>query len=203
MAESRTIERGADPAKRQAKEEIPSDRIKDAPALARELRWRVRHAAGYASDDDARSHRKAKGAVNGDGSANGTGSKRKRTALDEDGLELFRNFKRASWDRVEERPTERESRVVKTRRPNTKSREWVREWVGEDVKEEEEGEEVHVERKRDVIVKVRKTAKGLERHRVERVLDNWVWHAAPSSASSSAPHSKRQPVADAGQIAED
>ncbi|EIW60698.1 Clavaminate synthase-like protein [Trametes versicolor FP-101664 SS1] len=204
VAESRTIERGVDPAKRQAKEEVPGDRIKDAPALARELRWRVRHAAGYASDDDGRSHRKAKGAVNGDGSTNGTGNKRKRTALDEDGIELFRNYKRASWDRVEDRPTERESKLMKARRPNTRSKDWVGEWTGEDVKEDQEGgDEVHVERKRDVIVKVRKTAKGLERHRVERVLENWVWHASPSSASSSAPNSKREPIADAGQTAED
>ena len=38
VSEARTMERGSDSAKRQAKEDVPGDRIKDAPALARELR---------------------------------------------------------------------------------------------------------------------------------------------------------------------
>ncbi|KAI0670700.1 Clavaminate synthase-like protein [Trametes maxima] len=185
VAESRTIERGSDPAKRQAKEEVPGDRIKDGPALARELRWRVRHAAGYSSDDDSRSSRRTKSAVNGE--ANGVGNKRKRIAMDcsEDSLELFRNFKRPSWDRVEEHPTVKESRTMRVRRPNSKSQDWVKEWVdGSGGAEVGDGDEAHVERKRDVIVKVRKTAKGLERQRVERMLEEWTWNGGPSSAGS-------------------
>ena len=125
------MERGNESAKRQAKEEVPGDRIKDAPALARELRWRVRHAAGYSSEDESRGSRKTKATVNGDGTANGIGNKRKRIAMEnsEDSLELFRNFKRPSWDRVEERPTEKESRTARIRKPDTKAQDWAQAWV--------------------------------------------------------------------------
>ncbi|KAI0646748.1 Clavaminate synthase-like protein [Trametes meyenii] len=204
VAESRTIERGTDPAKRQAKEEVPGDRIKDAPALARELRWRVRHAAGYSSDDDSRSSRRTKSAVNGE--ANGVGNKRKRIAMDssDDSLELFRNFKRPSWDRVDEQPTAKESWTVRVRRPNTKSQDWLKEWVdGSGGAEAGDGDEAHVERKRDVIIKVRKTAKGLERQRVERVLEEWMWNGGPSSAGSPPLSSRTEPTADAPKASED
>ncbi|KAI0371831.1 Clavaminate synthase-like protein [Pilatotrama ljubarskyi] len=204
VAEARTMERGTDPAKRQAKEEVPGDRIKDAPALARELRWRVRHAAGYSSDDENRSHRKAK-SVNGEAAANGMGNKRKRVAMEssEDSVELFRNFKRPAWDHVEEGPTERESKTLKVRRPDTKGSDWVREWVsGRGDAEAEDGEAARVERKRDVIVKVRRTAKGLERQRVERVLEEWAWNGAPSAASPSVAH-KTEPTGDVEMAAED
>lgn len=197
MSEARTIERGTDSAKRQAKEEVPGDRIKDAPALARELRWRVRHAAGYSSDDDGRSHRSAKGrsGANGEATANGISTKRKRPATDtvDDGTELFRNFKRPSWEHAEERPTERASRMVKARRPD-KSQEWADDWVRgtDDMVEGEDGEEAHVETRRDVIVKVRRTAKGVERQRVERMLEEWVWDGAnpgdsPAAAAQTEP----------------
>ncbi|KAI0822678.1 Clavaminate synthase-like protein [Trametes gibbosa] len=193
VSETRAMERGTDSAKRQAKEEVPGDRIKDAPALARELRWRVRHAAGYSSDDDSRNGRKARSTANGD-ITNGIGNKRKRITMEssEDSIDLFRNFKRPSWDRVEERPTEQESEMVKARRPDPKSQEWVHEWTGGDKSMDVEGgSEARVERKRDVIVKVRKTAKGLERQRVERVLEEWVWTGGGgSSTASSAPNSK-------------
>ena len=46
------MERGNDHAKREAREQVPNDRVKDAPALARELRWRVRLARGESSDDE-------------------------------------------------------------------------------------------------------------------------------------------------------
>ncbi|KAI8998935.1 Clavaminate synthase-like protein [Trametes punicea] len=196
VAEARTMERGTESAKRQAKEEVPGDRIKDAPALARELRWRVRHAAGYSSDDDSRSTRKLKGAINGEGPSNGVGSKRKRIAS-EDSMELFRHFKRPSWDRIEEWPTEKETRVVKVRRPNIKSQDWAHGWVkGNGDAEVADGEEAHVERKRDVIVKVRRTAKGLERQRVERVFEEWVWNGETPTASPPR-SSKTEPVEDA------
>ncbi|KAI0637306.1 hypothetical protein C8Q77DRAFT_1155150 [Trametes polyzona] len=194
VSEARTMERGAEPAKRQAKEEVPGDRIKDAPALARELRWRVRLAAGYSSDDEGRSHRKAKSAANGD-AANGVGNKRKRIATEgsEDSMELFRNFKRPSWDRVEELPTERVSKVAKARRPDTKSRDWAQAWVsGDGGMDVDDGAEARVDVKRDVIVKVRKTTKGLERQRVERVLEEWTWDGTSSSNASSAPSSKAE-----------
>ena len=99
VSEARTIERGTESARRQAKEEVPGDRIKDAPALARELRWRARHAAGYSSDDDSRSSRKIKTPAS-NGEVNMIGGKRKRSVADsvEESSDLFRNFKRRSWD---------------------------------------------------------------------------------------------------------
>lgn len=39
---------------------------------------------------------------------------------------------------------------------------------------------VAVNRKRHVVVKVRRTAKGLERHRVERVIEEWDWTSPPN-----------------------
>jgi len=45
----RTIEKGTEAAKREAKEQVPFDKIKDPASMARELRWRVRAAAGVDS----------------------------------------------------------------------------------------------------------------------------------------------------------
>ena len=192
VSEARTIERGTESAKRQAKEDVPGDRIKDTPALARELRWRAHHAAGYSSDDDSRSNRKTKASAT-NGEVNGIGGKRKRTAADsvEETSDLFRNFKRRSWDWEQERPTERDSRVARARKPRSQdmSQEWMQAWVGgtEDGVEADDGDEAQIERRRDVIVKVRKTAKGLERQRVERVLEEWTWtDAAPSETQGAA-----------------
>ena len=60
VSEARTMERGTDQTKKEAKDQVPGDRIKDAGAMARELRWRVRLAGGYESDDDSRLRRKPK-----------------------------------------------------------------------------------------------------------------------------------------------
>lgn len=200
VSEARTMERGTDSAKRQAKEEVPGDRIKDAPALARELRWRVRHASGYSSDGEGRSsrHSKSKPAVNGapDHATNGVGNKRKRSAADigEESMELFRNFKPPGWERVDERPAATESTVVKARRPREDSSDWAEEWLrgGENVGAGE-GEEAHVERRRDVIVKVRRTATGLERQIVERVFEHWQWVGGTSASSPPVP-TKPEPM---------
>ena len=189
VSEARTIERGTESARRQAKEEVPGDRIKDAPALARELRWRARHAAGYSSDDDSRSSRKIKTPAS-NGEVNMIGGKRKRSVADsvEESSDLFRNFKRRSWDWEQERPTERDSRIARAPKPRSQdeSQEWMQAWVDgtEGVAEGDDGDEAQVGRRRDVIVKVRRTAKGIERQRVERVLEEWVWTGAGSAISS-------------------
>ncbi|RPD65805.1 Clavaminate synthase-like protein [Lentinus tigrinus ALCF2SS1-7] len=200
VSEARTMERGTDSAKRQAKEEVPGDRIKDAPALARELRWRAQHASGYSSDSEGRSsrHMKNKFVVNGvsDHATNGVGNKRKRSAADigEDSTGLFRNFKPPGWERVDEHPAVTESRVVKARRPREDSTDWAEEWLHGDVNAAaEDGEEAHVERRRDVIVKVRRTAKGLERQTVERVLEEWQWVEGAPAGSSTVP-TKSEPM---------
>ena len=78
VAEARVMEKGTDHAKREAKEQVPGDRVKDAPAMARELRWRVRLAGGYESDDDARVRKGQKKAAGHKEEVNGAGKKRKR-----------------------------------------------------------------------------------------------------------------------------
>ncbi|OCH95214.1 Clavaminate synthase-like protein, partial [Obba rivulosa] len=193
VSEARTMERGTDSAKREAKEQVPSDRVKDAPALARELRWRVRLAAGYPSDDEGRSSRKTKATGHEPaGVTNGVGHKRKR--LDADVAEHaegepgpFRNFKRRAWESVSEKPTERESRAAKAQRPDVQAEGWREAWMDwrDDAVGVEGGEDVVVDRRRDVVIKVRRTAKGLERQRVERVLEDWVWSGESPAPSSS------------------
>ena len=53
--EARLMERPVDSSsKREAKDMVPADKVKDPCALARELRWRVRLAAGAGSGDEGR-----------------------------------------------------------------------------------------------------------------------------------------------------
>ncbi|KAF9807681.1 hypothetical protein IEO21_08118 [Rhodonia placenta] len=196
VSEARTMERGTDQAKREAKEQVPSDRIKDAPALVRELRWRVRHAAGHTSDDEGRSSRKLAKTNSADHGVNGLGKRKRSTAEPEDpsGNGIFRNFKRRQWERVAELAPEKESRVIKARRPD--GEDWRERWVEwrEELNDEEGGEEVEVERRRDVVVKVRQTDKGVERQRIERVVEDWVWTGDPSVPSSTAAAAAAQEI---------
>ncbi|EPT01807.1 hypothetical protein FOMPIDRAFT_152091 [Fomitopsis schrenkii] len=190
VAEARAIERGSDHAKREAKEQVPNDRVKDAPALARELRWRVRLARGEPSDDEGRGHRKLiKSTGSVDSLSNGAGTKRKRSPVAEDAA-MFRNFTPRQWERVINEPVHRESRVVKAGRPAPNGEDWKTrwaEWNGDDDGKAEEGaQEAHVERRKDVIVKVRKTEKGIERQRVERVVEMWVWEGGDPPTVSPA-----------------
>ncbi|KAH9951433.1 JmjC domain-containing histone demethylation protein 1 [Amylocystis lapponica] len=189
VSEARTMERGTEPAKKEAKEQVPGDRVKDAAALARELRWRVRLASGYTSDDEGRSQRSKSGS---ELAINGSANKRKRPASEVGGEGgLFRNFKRKSWERVVEKPAEQESRVVKAPRPGEKVDEVWTEWQ-EELDVAEGGDEVAVDRRRDVVIKVRRTAKGVERQRVERILEDWVWnsdspaHSPPATTADTA-----------------
>ncbi|KAH9925328.1 uncharacterized protein B0H18DRAFT_1009704 [Fomitopsis serialis] len=179
VGEARAMERGTDHAKREAKEQVPGDRVKDAPAVARELRWRVRLARGEPSDDEGRGHRKQlKSNGSADSLSNGTSAKRKRTPVTDD-TGMFRNFTPRLWERVVTEPVERESRMIKARRPAPDGEDWKSRWVewkeGVDWESEEGAGEVQIERRKDVIVKVRRTEKGVERQRVERVLEEWVW----------------------------
>ncbi|KAI0956925.1 hypothetical protein AcW1_005482 [Taiwanofungus camphoratus] len=177
VSEARTMECGTEQAKREAREQVPGDRVKDAPALARELRWRARLANGYPSDDEGRHSRKTKNGTI-ESATNGTSNKRKRSTAEaeEDGGH-FRNFRPKLWEKVEEKPVEKGSRVVKARKPDGMGDAWKESWADwkEELEDVDDGEEVLVERRRDVIVKLRKTAKGLERQRVERVVEDWVW----------------------------
>lgn len=177
------MEKDADSAKREAKDQVPGDRVKDAPATARELRWRVRMASGYSSDDDVKSRRRTlNGHTHGSSaSINGSHRKRKRTE-EEPEVEIahptFLNFKPRTWDVIKSQPTVSDTRTVKARRPD-ESAGWGEawsQWKDVDGEAPDDGSgEASVQRKRDVVVKVRRTAKGLERQKVERILEDWTW----------------------------
>jgi F-box/leucine-rich repeat protein 10/11 len=176
------MERGTDQAKKETKEQIPADRVKDAAALARELRWRVRIAAGCESDDEglARKDVNITPLVNG-----AADNKRKRGQMDggDDQMAKFKNFKPRIWEAVSEVASENDKRVVKASKPDRDQ--WKEHWVDwKDKAAEETGaDEADVNRRRDVIVKVRRTATGVERQRVERVVEEWRWSEASPTSS--------------------
>ena len=180
------MERGTEQAKKESKEQVPGDRVKDAAALARELRWRVKHAAGHTSDDeDSNRNKKVK---NASATHAVNGAKRRRLgsdAGDEESGGHYKNFRPKAWERVLEKPAEKESKVIKVPKADVSEEVWT-DWRDswEDM-EMDGGEEVVVDRQRDVIIKVRRTTKGLERQRIERVLEDWVWSSESSSSSAS------------------
>jgi F-box/leucine-rich repeat protein 10/11 len=162
------MERGTEAAKREAKENVPSDRVKDAPAMARELRWRIRLAAGTTSDDEDLGRPVQKNMVNG--------HKRKRSPGGATAGVQFKNFQPNEWDVINELPRESGERVVSVHPPNPPGR-WERKWTewDEELEDGDAGKQATVENTRDVIIKVRKTEGGVERQRIERVMEKWVW----------------------------
>jgi len=169
VSEVRILESGTEQAKKEVREQIPVDRVKDAPAAARELRWRARLAFGYSSDDEGSGGtRKAKKSVTPP-----IGSKRKRVE-DHDEIAHFRNFKPKPWDAVVAVKKEvNKTRASKAPRPG-EGDEWTSQWVTE-VEVEGEDDEATVESCREVVTKVRRTMKGLERQRIERTIEEWTW----------------------------
>ncbi|KAF8185034.1 hypothetical protein K438DRAFT_1837300 [Mycena galopus ATCC 62051] len=165
VSEVRLLERGSDQAKKEAKEQIPADRVKDPAAVARELRWRVRLAAGNASDDEGATVK-----------PNGAGVKRKRTADAEDERPRFKNFKPRRWDSVVEKSDEGETRVVKARKPVGDDEAWKEQWVEWSTNGvESDAGDAQVKSRTETIVRIRRTGEGLERQRVERVVESWEW----------------------------
>lgn len=159
LSEVRVLERGSAQAKKEAKEQIPHDRVKDGPALIRELSWRLRHAMGNLSDDEQATV-----------PANGIGNKRKRSRSNSP--PKFRNFRPKGWDTVVETKAEKDSKTLHLRK-----REEMEKWTEWDNYEEEENEPaVEVNSRTNVITKVRKKAGGVvERERVERIVEVWTW----------------------------
>ncbi|EPQ58517.1 jumonji protein [Gloeophyllum trabeum ATCC 11539] len=182
VSEARTMERGTEQAKREAKEQVPGDRVKDASALARELRWRVQQARGHLSDDE---------------DSGGSARKRKHGEMDsaDDGTPMFKHFKPRSWDRVLAQPKETLQKVIKGRKPPDEDT-WNSDWIdhlSDSAMDTGEGDELELRRRRDVVIKFRRTEKGLERHRVERVVEEWEWVGA-AAASKEAPVSTSAPA---------
>ncbi|KAK7056234.1 JmjC domain-containing histone demethylation protein 1 [Paramarasmius palmivorus] len=176
VSEARVLERGSEPQKKEVKEQVPHDRVKDAPALARELRWRVQHALGSTSDDES-SARDRNGHTNGNGV--GVTRKRKRAGSEsasETPPPRFKNFRPKPWDKVLETASDPRNRKLHAAKPDTDGPDWAKKW--EDWKELEDGdgnEEVEVSSEEKVLTKVRKIADGLERERIQRVVEQWKW----------------------------
>ncbi|KAI0065496.1 jumonji protein [Artomyces pyxidatus] len=181
VSEARTLERGSEAAKREAKEQVPSEKVKDASAVARELRWRARLASGYGSDGEDVDRPKTKG---GEHAGKENGLKRKRveehTGPWAEGEPKFRNFQPKLWDAFSENDQHETRRSLMP--PPDKSEHWKETWMDwtDESTPAADGEDVEVGRKRQVIVRVRRTPKGLERQRVERVVEEWGWRPKDS-----------------------
>jgi len=186
VSEVRGMERGPESVRRDIRDQVPNDKVKDAPALARELRWRVRLAQGYTSDGDHPGRFRAREPVTKDG-----GRKRKRDtefSPTTPGDSGFRNFQPKVWDALAEEEEEGVRHL--TIQPAQDIGSLVEDWT--DWKEEPtgsqmvvNGEKVEVGRRRQVIVKTRRTAHGFERQRVERVVETWCWDDASSHSPAT------------------
>ncbi|KAG5643910.1 hypothetical protein DXG03_009481 [Asterophora parasitica] len=166
VSEARVLEGTNDHRKKDVKEQIPSDRVKDAPAMARELRWRLRLAGGYSSEDEG-----------GPNARKANANKRKRGTSAAPTLEEttrpFKNFVPKLWDSFVEKSADVETRSDRGRRPQD-DESWVELWLNAD-SINGEGEMAEVKSRSYTLTKVRRTATGLERQRIERVVEAWKW----------------------------
>lgn len=175
VSQAHLIERGNETAKKEAREQVPADKVKDACAVARELRWRVRLARGVDSDGEEHEASPASSAGPGPGRP-----KRKRAAADEGvhGSVRFKNFQPKTWEAISQSSKIAEETRFRTRPEGelAQNSEWLNA-EDEDVKMEDgdEKERVVVSTREVITVKARKTTIGLERHRVHSVLETWRW----------------------------
>ena len=155
VGESRIIERGSEAAKKESKENIPVEKVKDAPAMARELRWRAKHALGYTSDteDDNTHDDRCRGMI--------------RTPP-----MVFKNFVPKKWDRVVDEDAGEEVTKVRALRPDSLDG-WVTTWT--DGWQGDGAGEAEVLKRRKVLFRVRRTESGIERQRIERTIEDWSW----------------------------
>jgi len=187
VSEVRAMERSPETVKRDIRDQVPGDKVKDAPALARELRWRVRLAGGYTSDGDH--FDRARGQE--EPTPKDIGRKRKRDsefppndlAIPNDSM--FRNFRPKFWETVEEEHEESMRHLtIQDIGPLVES---LSGWKDEPLDASAvEGRDVEAGRKRQVILKTRKTDRGFERQRIERVLERWSWDNAVSGEADVA-----------------
>ena len=137
VAECRVMDRSSDNnLRKDTRDQVPSEKVKDPAALARELRWRVRLAAGGDSGDELSPIRYEAGSING-----GVGHKRKRE-YDHSGSRegsapvKFKHWTPKPWDVVEMQPLRTESTVIQKRKPGEEE---LAQWADEEVKGEEDG----------------------------------------------------------------
>ncbi|KAF8906029.1 jumonji superfamily protein [Gymnopilus junonius] len=160
VSEARILETGSEQAKKEARDSIPTDRVKDGPAMARELRWRAKQAQGYWSETEE-----------GGGGVRRAKQGTKRRRVEEEGGH-FRNFKPKAWDVVLATKEEGERQRVQARKPEDEEdlrKEWTEETGGA------AGTEAEVRRVVEREVKVRRTRRGVERQRIERTVEEWSW----------------------------
>lgn len=163
------LEKGSEYGRKETRDQIPSERIKDAPAMARELLWRTRLLLhGSASDEEA---------VDND-FGNFRVGKRKRSAESPgiDDSSSFKNFKPKKWDSSTEKVIEKELRTVRLSRPEEEDEKWKERWSEwRTLEDDGDAQVAQVTHFRDVLIRVRKTSRGLERQRIERTMEELVW----------------------------
>jgi len=176
VSECRILERGPDIAKKEAKEQVPSDRVKDPSGMAREFRWRVQHALNGPSEDEA--------SDSGGSVVRNGGRKRKRTRSESvsepSAPAKFKNFKPKPWDAIRETAAKPDTRTLRVQKPDMDSDEWKERWLleWEDPETKDDAivePQAEVKLHEVVMTKLRKTAKGLERERIQRVVEEWQW----------------------------
>jgi hypothetical protein len=182
VAEARILERGGESQRREVKDHVPGDKIKDPSALAREFRWRVRLAAGADSGDEL-DHVKKESIKNGVATG-----KRKRVAEVEDvtprpkkRAPRFRGFQPRPWTEVERISlgTEVLTRRLPSRPVSTDGQAWFDDRDGDDNGVEVEyGVDARLERTVDEIVKVRRIVEddvvlSVDREVVRRTMESW------------------------------
>jgi len=184
VSEVRTMESGLESVRRDVRDQVPNDKVKDAPAVARELRWRVRLAQGYASDGDQSSPLSAREPM-----IKGVGRKRKRDLefSPTRGDPRFRNFQPKIWEASAEEQEEgvRHLTLQSPQDIGSLVEDWT-DWKEEPMRSQMvNGDKVEVGRRRQVIVKTRRTLHGFERQRVERVVESWSWDDAGDGSAHS------------------
>lgn len=168
------MEKGSDVSKREAKEQVPSDRIKEPPTVAREFRWRVKQLLGEDSADEAVSIKRVNGTVNG--------AKRKRGPEGEEEFVRFRHFAPRTWAESVTKKGTNSKRTTVARRPDDQDTSWAGKWAdwdGVGTTDEHGESEAVVGVQSDVVIKIRRTERGLERQRIERTIERWDWDWEP------------------------
>jgi hypothetical protein len=169
VSEARIMERGSEAAKKEARENVPGDKVKDPSILARELRWRVRNAAGVDSDAELGGDDASIVPIKREpGSSRETVKRRRR----DDSTPLFKNWQPPEWNHVEDSPVQTAHDTVKVENVANEDGGWM-------AKEGLQGD-VMRSKKVNGVTKVRKLDHGaIERYSVIRTVE----YVTPGSAS--------------------
>lgn len=179
------MERGTEGARKEARERVPTERVKDAAALARELRWRIRLAVHGMSEDEGdlqdgqRRRNRVDAVVH---SANG--AKRKHDDREfivnaDERTSAVKNLAPKVWDKLDVKTFDETRLRKKARRPSKDLIDWTGAWMDwENENVGSFGDECEVERKGERVARVRRTPWGIERQRLERTVEVWRWPAS-------------------------